>query len=141
MLKQLVHHSRSVFLGQCPPSRREHVSHIWNFLGAPEVQKLRRMGKSQRQRRQPMLLKMLKDDEAFQHPVAQELSRYTGASILWDCAAPALQELFNSSIFQVDWTKGLEQAHVLHMCCTCVWVRWGIQAWWNCAPSPWRWRS
>ena len=106
------------------------------------------MGKSQRRHRQPMLLKMLKDDEGFQHPVAQELSRYTGASILWDCAAPAVQELFSSSIFQVEWKEGLEQAHVLHMCCICVedvfgfaLVLWGIQAWWNCAPSPWRWRS
>ena len=59
LLKQLVDHSRPGFLGQCSYSSREYVSHILNFLGAPEVEKLRRMRKSKSRHRQPMLLKML----------------------------------------------------------------------------------
>ena len=81
------------------------------------------MRKSKSRHRQPMLLKILKDNERFRYPVAQELSRCAGASILWvghvflmGLCQPALQEVFSGSIFHLEWKEGLEQAHVLHMC-------------------------
>ncbi|CAL1166223.1 unnamed protein product [Cladocopium goreaui] len=48
--------------------------------GWAQVEKLRRMRKSKSRHRQPiaMLLKMLKDNERFRCPVAQELSRLVG---------------------------------------------------------------
>lgn len=94
------------------------------------------MKKSLRCHRQPMLLKMLADNESFQFPVAQELSRCLrmGASILWVghvflmglCRA-SLQELFRRPLFQVEWNgkeEDLKQAHMLNMCFCSPWIPW-----------------
>ena len=84
------------------------MSHILNFLGAPEVEKLRRMRKSKSRHRQPiaMLLKMLKDNERFWCPVAQELSRCAGASILW------VGHVFLMGLCQASFTGSVQRQHL-----------------------------
>ena len=82
------------------------MSHILNFLGAPEVEKLRRMRKSKSRHRQPMLLKMLKDNERFRYPVAQELCRCAGASILW------VGHVFLMGLGQASFTGSVQRQHL-----------------------------